>query len=139
MGDGYLCPNSTFSLHCHHQTDCIKAGSCVRHFNVSLIVWLSHDSVHKPQILKRNESRSGSNRGPSAYQHSVLPLGHNGSQGFRTEKHVSISRQKCSAAPPLASNHQQPHVTIKIPHENLEDWPPYFPHKLTHSSKAKDW
>ena len=28
----------------------------------------SQDSVHKPQFLKRKESRTGSNRGPSAYQ-----------------------------------------------------------------------
>ena len=54
---------------------CIKAGSRVRNFNVSLIVWAkSPDSVHKPQFLKRRESRSGSNQGPSAYQPSALPL-----------------------------------------------------------------
>ena len=40
----------------------------------------SHDSVHKPQFLERTESRSGSNRGPSAYQSSTLPLGHTGSR-----------------------------------------------------------
>ena len=52
------------------------------HFNVSLIVWAkSQDSVHKPQFLKRKESRSGSNQGPSAYQPSALPLGHTGSLG----------------------------------------------------------
>ena len=52
-------------------------GSCVSHFNVSLIVWAkSQDSVHKPQFLKRKESRSGSKRRPSAYQPSALPLGH---------------------------------------------------------------
>ena len=43
------------------------------HFNVSLIVSAkSQDSVHKPQFLKRKESRSGLNRGPSAYQPSAL-------------------------------------------------------------------
>ena len=48
------------------------------HFIVSLTVWAkSQNSVHKPQFLKRKESRSGSNRGPSAYQPSALPLGHN--------------------------------------------------------------
>ena len=36
-GDGYLCP-TTYSLHCHHRNDS-RAGSCVRLFNVSLIVW----------------------------------------------------------------------------------------------------
>ena len=60
---------------------CIKAGSCVRHFNVSLIVWAkSQDSVHKPPFCKRKERRSGSNRSPSAYQPSAVPLGHTGSQ-----------------------------------------------------------
>ena len=54
----------------------------MRHFNVSLIVQAkSQDGVHKPQILKnrKKESRSGSNRGPSAHQPSALPLGHTGS------------------------------------------------------------
>ena len=38
------------SLHCHHQKDfCIKMGSDESHFNVSLIVSESQDSVHKPQ------------------------------------------------------------------------------------------
>ena len=54
------------SLHCHHQNDsCIKMDSNESHFNVSLIVrdkshkTKSQDSVHKPQLLKRKESRSG--------------------------------------------------------------------------------
>ena len=60
---------------------CIKAGSCVRQFNISLTVWAkSEDIVHKPQCLKRKESWSRSNRGPSAYQPSALPLGHTGSR-----------------------------------------------------------
>ena len=58
---------------------CVKVGSCVSLFNVSLIVWAeSQDSVHKPHFLKRKESQSGSNRGPSAYQPSALPLGYTG-------------------------------------------------------------
>ena len=66
---------------------CFKVGSCVSHLKVSLIVWTkSRDSVHKPQILKRKESRSGSNRGPSAYQPSALPLGHTGSHSERTKE-----------------------------------------------------
>ena len=53
----------------------------MRHFNVLLIAWTkSQDSVHESHFLKRKESRSGSNRGPSAYQSSALPLGHTGSQ-----------------------------------------------------------
>ena len=47
------------SLHCHHQKDsCIKMGADESNFNVSSIV--SHnDGVHRPQRLKRKESRSG--------------------------------------------------------------------------------
>ena len=49
------------SIHCHHQNDpCIKMGSDESHFNVSLYRGTkSQDSVHKPQLLKRRESRSG--------------------------------------------------------------------------------
>ena len=62
-------------LHSHQQNDsCIKTGSDEKRFNVvvvvvvvllllllSLTVWCkkSPDSVHKPQLLKREESRSG--------------------------------------------------------------------------------
>ena len=53
----------------------------MRQFSVSFVVWAkSQDSVHKPQFLKTKENRRGSNRGPSAYQPSALPLGHTGSQ-----------------------------------------------------------
>ena len=56
------------------------------HFHVLLIVWAkSQDSVHKPQFMKRKESRSGSNRGPSAYQPSALPLGHTSLAGALSE------------------------------------------------------
>ena len=77
--------SNTCWLHCHHQNNSASRwASCVSHFNVSLTVWAkSQDSVHKPQFLKRKESRSGSNRGPSAYQPSALPLGHTGSRTSR--------------------------------------------------------
>ena len=53
-------------------------------FKVSLTTWAkSQESVHKPQFLKRKESRSGSNRGPSAYQPSASPQGHTGSRRLR--------------------------------------------------------
>ena len=39
----------------------------------------SHRTVSINTFLKRKESRSGSNRGPSVYQPSALPLGHTGS------------------------------------------------------------
>ena len=35
-------------------------------------------------FFKTKESRSGSNRGPSAYQPNILPLGHTGSHLWRT-------------------------------------------------------
>ena len=52
------------SLHCHHQNDsCIRMGSDESHFNVLLIVGTKSqdtlDSVHRAQLLKRKESRSG--------------------------------------------------------------------------------
>ena len=58
-GDGGYIPSVI--KHCHHQNDsCIKIGSDQSHFNVSLIVKAkSQDRVHRPQLLKRKESRSG--------------------------------------------------------------------------------
>ena len=48
------------SLDCHHPNDsCIKMGSDESHFNVSLTVIDKVTSVHRPQLLKRKESRSG--------------------------------------------------------------------------------
>ena len=48
------------SLHCHHRNDfCIKVGSDESHFDVSwLLGTKSQDSVQRPQLLKRKESRS---------------------------------------------------------------------------------
>ena len=48
------------SLHCHHRNDsCIKRNSDESHFSVSLTVRKkSQDSVHRPHLLKRKESRS---------------------------------------------------------------------------------
>ena len=67
----------TLSLHCHHQNDsCIKIGSDEGHFNVLLIVT---DKVTRqcPQTTAFEE-KADSNRGPSAYQPSALPLGQTG-------------------------------------------------------------
>ena len=64
------------SLHCHHQNDsCIKMGSDESRFNVSLI---ARDKVTRHCVLKRKESRTKSNRGPSAYQPNALPLDQTG-------------------------------------------------------------
>ena len=78
------------SLHCHHQNDsCIKMGIAESHFNVSSVVGgqSQKDNVPRPQLLKREGSRSESNRGPSAYQHSAFPLGQAGSQ---TRSHEDV-------------------------------------------------
>ena len=73
---------------------------------VSLSVWVkSQDSVHKPQFLKRKESRSGSNRGPSAYQPIALPLGHTGSH----ERRIQAMEMKCYCKIPRIS--YKDHVT----------------------------
>ena len=79
------------------------------HFNVSLTAWAkSRDSVDKPQFFfkeKRKESRSGSNRGPSAYQPSALPLGHTGSR----------TTLLSSQSPFIRSNfHRRTYITIEL-------------------------
>ena len=51
------------------QSDSALRRAAVWEIFVSFIVWAkSQDSLHKPQLLTRKESWSGSNRGPSAYQ-----------------------------------------------------------------------
>ena len=72
-GSGIFTSNT--SLHCHQQNDCSNVGSCVSHFHFLLIVWAkSQENVHKPQFLKRKESRRGSHEATPAHnicQHSV--------------------------------------------------------------------
>ena len=73
------------SLHCHHQNvSCIKMGSDVSHFNVSLFV---RDKVTRqcPQTTTFEErAEADSNRGPSAYQPNALQLDQTSSQrGWR--------------------------------------------------------
>ena len=39
---------NSYSLHCHHQNDCIKVGSYVSHFSISLILWaMTQDSAQE--------------------------------------------------------------------------------------------
>ena len=79
----------SLSLHCHHQNDsCIKIGSDVSQFNVSLIVRdkvNSQDSVHKPQLVcwvkallyvhrNRRLIRDGSPGRPPRLSHSSWAL-----------------------------------------------------------------
>ena len=122
---------------------CIKAGSCVKHFNVSLIVWTkSRDSVHNPQSFKRKESRSGSNRGSSAYQPSALPPGHSGSS--RLSPIYSVRTGVVSARPYVTSDaviatrrveqSDRPYVTWST---RLERFPtrPTLPFTLAHRMK----
>ena len=61
---------------------CVKVGSCVSHFNVSSTVCgQGHKTVSiNHNFFQRKESRCGSNRGPTAYQPSALPLDQTGWQ-----------------------------------------------------------
>ena len=83
------------------------------HFNVSSIAWAkSQDSVHKPHLLKRKESRSGSNRGSSLFQPSALPLGHTGSHNQRcTPPFQHTLRHGCVQG--LRQNHW-PELTLRL-------------------------
>ena len=63
---------------------CIKMGSDESHFNVSLIV---RDKVTRPcpqnhNFWRERRAEAVSNRGPSAYQPTALPLGQTGSQNL---------------------------------------------------------
>ena len=76
-----------YTVECHHQDDSfIKTGSDEGHFNVSLIYreGQSHnDSVHRPQLLKREEIRSGIE--PRSFYlpaYNALPLGQTGSMAI---------------------------------------------------------
>ena len=83
-GEGDYIP-ITVARGCHHLNDSCKMGSDEIHFNVPLIV---RDKVARqcPQITvfeeKGEPKRRESNRGPSAYQHSALPLGQTGSHHY---------------------------------------------------------
>ena len=71
------------SLHCHHQNDsCIKMGSDESHFNVSLIVRdkVTRQCPHTTTFGSERRAEADSNRGPSAYQPTALPLGKTGSR-----------------------------------------------------------
>ena len=48
----------------------------------------SQDSVHRPRLLKREQSRSGIKPGSSAYQPNALALGHTGSPAVSPRKRV---------------------------------------------------
>ena len=66
---------------------CIKMSSNESHFNVSLIV---RDKV----IRRERRAEAVSNRGPSAYQPTVLPLGQTGSLvSVDVKHHVYFKRR----------------------------------------------
>ena len=71
------------SLHCHYQNDfCIKMASDESRFNVSLIVRdkVTNKTVSTDHKLgSERRAETDSNRGPSAYQPTALPLGQSGS------------------------------------------------------------
>ena len=95
------------SLHCHHQNDsCIKMGSDESHFNVSLIV---RDKVTRqcPQTTTLGSERraaADSNRGPSAYQPTALPLGQTGSLENALKKPATYTPSQGSVEESLCSD-----------------------------------
>ena len=66
-----------FSSECFCRSSHFTTSNEDRHTG-NLITVFSKTYTKLP-FLKRKDSRSGSNRGPSAYQPSALPLGHTGS------------------------------------------------------------
>ena len=70
------------SVHCHHQNDfCIKMGSDESYFNVSVgSDGQSHKTVSTNHKLfeEIGKAEAVSNRGPSVYQPTALPLGQTG-------------------------------------------------------------
>ena len=49
-------------------------------------------------FLKRKETRSGPNRGPSAYQYSALPLGHTGPRLYTVTLGLMFTRGQPSVS-----------------------------------------
>ena len=71
---------STYRYTVTTRMTCIKMGSDESHFNVSLVVRDSHKTVSRDHNFSRERrAEAVSNRGPSAYQPTVLPLGQTGS------------------------------------------------------------
>ena len=120
----------------------------------------SQDSVHKPQFLKRKDSRSGSNQGPSAYQPSALPLGHTGSLcccvervskffynrvAFPTDLYTLVSPELCpsiddfnSTLESLLEKHA-PVCRCKVHADRLEPWHRDVRDELEAAKKHKHW
>ena len=70
------------SLHCHHQNDtCVKMSSDESHFNVSVgSDGQSYKTVStNHNLFEEKGAEVVSNRSPSPYQPSALPLGQTGS------------------------------------------------------------
>ena len=78
---GYLC-TTTYSLHCYHQNNSALRWAAVWYIlTFHQLCGQSHKTVSiRPRCLKRKESWSGLNWGPSAFRPSALPLGHTSSQ-----------------------------------------------------------
>ena len=61
------------TLHCHHHSGSyIKTGSDGSRSKVLTMNKITRLTIHRPQRLKREESRSGIEPSPSAYQHNAL-------------------------------------------------------------------
>ena len=56
----------------------------------------SHKIVHRPQLLKRKESRSGFE--PDSYQPNALPLGQTGSHHNKSNEPIGMHRMRVSGS-----------------------------------------
>ena len=90
----------------------------------------SQHSVHKPQFLKRKESRSGSNQSPSAYQPCALPLGHTSSHD--RDNGDSHKNTQSATQTRLADRNAKPAPCVGIRLANLK-------HIVHHSDSAYVW
>ena len=74
---------------------CIKMGSIESHFNVSLIVrGKVTRQCRQTTTWRERRAEAVSNRGPSAYQPTALPLGQTGSQFDLVHLYCHMASQK---------------------------------------------
>ena len=105
---------------CHHQNDfCIKIGSGVSHFNAALtvrgkvILFINHN------FGRARKTEAESNRGASAYQANILPLGQTGSHGSKQGlgKTAKSSLAKSYSPMVLPGTHNMLNTRTRIDHK----------------------
>ena len=76
---------------------CIKMDSDESHFNVSLIVRnkVTRQCPQATTFQEKGEPKPVSNRGPSAYQPTALPLGQTGSLKTHSDDELMLNVLRC--------------------------------------------